>query len=148
MTLGIRQRLNFRAEDVQTWSPECRTWFLNPEENFSAQMLLFWHLGDLKASWNLHYLLFECVFLLFLWVIHQYMMFLRKKRFVACKYVTLRTQNGCKWHFIVRKNTHSCWVHREIGHRLWCLHICEYSLRRCWVSGGDAESLEIVGFKI
>lgn len=97
MTLGIRQRLNFHAEDVQTWSPECRTWFLSPEENFSAQMLLFQGSRDLKASWNLHYLLLQCMSVVSSCMIHQYMLFERTKRFVTCKYVTLRMQSGREW---------------------------------------------------
>ncbi len=97
MTLGIRQRLNFRTEDVQTWSPECRTWFLNPEENFSAQMLLFQGSRDSTASCNLHYLLLQCMFVDSSCMIHQYMLFERTKRFATRKYVTLRMQSGREW---------------------------------------------------
>lgn len=142
MTLGIRQRLNFRAEDVQTWSPERRTWFLNPEENFSAQMLLFWHSGDLKASWNLHYLLFECVFVVLLCVFHQYMMFLRKKRFVACKYVKM-VVNGISLSekSLGKKNTHSCWDWSQTLVS-WCMQI---QFEMLLVSG---DACKIVGFKI
>ncbi len=97
MTLGIRQRLNFRTEDVQTWSPECRTWFLNPEENFSAQMLLFQGSRDSKASCNLHYLLLQRMSVVSSCMIHQYMLFERTKRFATRKYVTLRMQSGREW---------------------------------------------------